>query len=898
MKRRFLAVLLTVMMVSTMFAGLTAGADAEVVKSFIDTDMDNDTSWNPGGCTYIDDTMLNTKVAKYEVPVGTDFFYTRCRNEHTQSYASLSSTGVLWGEISIKYEGAFTRFAWEHDQASPPVWIDDDGSVRTGGYNVHKRPADAAGTDTGYDLELGKWYHIVSALDYTANTNGAITIWINGEKIINAATPNSRLQGSKGFVYVDLKLVHGAETASTVYLDNYRSYITAAIDSHPENSAVSDENSSDGIGLVAGYITGAENATVTTVKGALTNGDKLAFVKDGTVLGAEENVLGAEVYAPYANGKGFRTYEIATETTQIITKKYVDMNFDNWTNSTHGIDVNNVKIIADNQWAGEKTQHSVATVPEKNGSVLKFPIGTSGGNYYVRARVMSGSLPSTYADCDVLWTEYSIKYEGGFVGFGFGEGNNAYNLAFINKSGNIEVGTRWGYGEVGGTSFNRGTSVPGSQLEVGKWYHIVVAADFTDEAASSGVPTYIWINGELVGNGIKNTNITPSQQWVYHKLYFDVAEAEGRTAYIDNLKVYESATLDNHAATDFDVDVTFDDSLVTLGEQIQVSATATVTDVKELIAADNYTFVKDGAALEDNDLAVGSSLYVKADNAIGFKYYSLVDEIVYPPINVMREGLNTITASIRTRNEHYHPVSAMADGSKTGDSMYKSHKIDAEKDGLKVVASLDAVYEISSVIFTERYMDDQDLTVTVEIGKNGSLTKVVDSQPVTQGSGGSAVETTYDFDATEGDTIVYTFIAGTHREDRFNDNGSNVAESDYQIYEIEAFGTYVEEVEGTGFVPEIDFWYYDWDNTIISYYINCCNAGDEEITGKFFIAAYEDDELVKLTTVKDVTISKGVNTISCTETASLYNANWTYKAFLWDSMDNAKPLFVSQEITK
>ena len=220
--------------------------------------------------------------------------------------------------------------------------------------------------------------------------------------------------------------------------------------------------------------------------------------------------------------------------------------------------------------------------------------------------------------------------------------------------------------------------------------------------------------------------------------------------------------------------------------------------------------------------------------------------------------------------------------------MYKSLKTDAEKDGLKVVAALDGVYRISSVTVTERYMGNQNLTVTVEIGKNGKLTKVVDNQPVNQGEGGEATETTYNFVAAECDTIVYTFNAATHRPE----------ESDYQIWELEAMGAYVEDVDKTALVPQIGFWYHNSNDLVNTYYINCNNAGDEEVSGKFFIAAYKDGELVKFTVAKDVTLKKGANTLYCKETAGIYDPTLTYKAFIWDGSDDATPIVASADIIK
>jgi len=494
-----------------------------------------------------------------------------------------------------------------------------------------------------------------------------------------------------------------------------------------------------------------------------------------------------------------------------VTKTYYDIDFENWTNwgdnNFNGAKQSDGTAIT-HEWGANPWQMASTTVSDREGTVMKATIPTSGGsNYLFRTRMKSANQPSSYSDVDVLWNEFSIKYEGGFAGFGTNENDEARSIISVNKDGQLALGARWAYNEVGGGDFDAGTIVPGVQLELGKWYNIAVAADFRD--TSAGVLAYVWVNGNLIAEGISIPNFSAGTNWVYNKFYFDQAET-ACTAYIDDVEVYETAEIGN------------------------------------------------GVVIEKET-------------------------------NVMTDALNSIAANISTRNEEFHPVSAMADGSKEGDSMYKSLKVAKELEGLKVVATLNAVYEISSVTVTERWMGDQGLKVSVEIGKNGTLTKVVDSQGVNQGSeGGLAVDTTYTFDATEGDTIVYTFKAETNRSE----------ESDYQIFELAANGLYVEDVANTGFVPEIGLWYHYADNRITRYYINCNNAYDEEITGKFFIVSYSGNKLINISAPVDVTIKKGANILECAETDAIYNENYTYKAFIWDGLGGLRPVIASADIIK
>lgn len=769
--KRFLAFLLTAAMLTTVFSGIIVFADAEATVVYVDNDMENRTSDIPSG-TYVDDEILDTVAVKYSMTPETE----RVRTRMGQNSLALRDTKVLWTEYSIKYEGAFTRFNLEHDQASPALWIDDAGSLWTGGYNIFKRDGAEEGSPIGYTLELGKWYHLAVALDYTKGDAGAVTIWVNGEKIINGHAAYSRLQGGKGFIYTDFSLSAPLFTNSDVYIDNVRIYSTNEIDSHPENVALQDADSTDAIGLTAGYITGAENATVADVKAAFVGSDGLTFVKDGVVAADDAMVSETDIYATLGNGKGFRTLKLATKDTQLITKKYADISFDNWTNTTHGITVDNNKVIPDNMWMGGTATLELSEIPERTGKSLSTPVATESSTpYYVRARVNAG-IPSNYSNCEVLWTEFSVKYEGGLVGFGFGENDSAFNLVSINKSGNIEIGTRWGYGEVGGTNFSRGTVLANQPLEVGKWYHIAAAIDFTDAAAAeSGAPFYIWLNGVKVSDGVRSPYVKPGSAWVYHKLWIDTAEAEGASVYVDNLKIYETAELDTHAVTDFDIkveDANADDDIYFEDTILVAPEAATVADIKAAIRADNYLFMKDGVVLSDGDMANGALMTIKADNAIGMKQYRIQKGGM--PVDILGAHATGISASIATSNAA-HPVTGMInDGMSTDADLYKSNCTDSETP-LVVTIPLDAYYLISSMKIYERNLGGQR-NVTIDLGKNGIYNTVATAFNLNAPTTGQLGITEISFNETEADTIRLTFT-GTPAD----------GQQTYQIWEIEAY---------------------------------------------------------------------------------------------------------------
>jgi len=794
MKKRFLAMLIAIAMLATISAplGVMAGAP-EVTVSYYDIDFETWTSWD--GSTIVGSTQSDGKaithawggdpyrisgtydaarggnVMKGTIPTSggsSDGYLLRSRMRAANQPSNYNGTQILWNEFSIKYEDGFVGFGPnENTNAYNIISVNKDGKLEIGarwGYKEVGESGYVAGTKVpNGQLELGKWYDIKVAADFTdadAGSSGVPTyVWLNGE-LISSGIRISDIRPGYGWEYTKLWFDQAESTASTVYIDDIKVYETEDFGDliTPEDPEDPEEPEDPEIPVVVPDIDNSARKTVS----------------------------------------------------------YYDIDFESWTNWEGnnvfgGATQSNGDAIT-HEWGGDPYRISGTEDAERGGKVVKGTIPTSGGSsdgYLLRSRMRSANQPSNYNGTQVLWNEFSVKYENGFVGFGPNENTNAYSIISVNKDGQLEIGARWGYKEVGESGYVAGTKVPGGQLQLGQWYNIAVAADFTDaDAGTSGVPTYVWVNGELISSGIRISDIRPGYGWDYTKFWLDESQNADTVISIDDVEIYETAE-------------------------------------------------------------IGNGVVIKKE------------------INVMTEALNSIEANISTRSEQYHPVRVMADGSKVDDSMYKSLKVAEELEGLKVVAALNAVYEISSVTVTERWMGDQGLTVTVEIGKNGSLTKVVDNQPVNKGSeGGTAVDTTYSFDATEGDTIVYTFKAATNRPE----------ESDYQIFELAAKGSYVEDVAETGFVPEIGLWFHYADNKITRYSISCNYAGEEAVSAQFFIAAYDGDELVKFVTPVDVTLKKGANIFLSAEEDGIYDENYTYKAFIWKSLETPIPFATAGNI--
>ncbi len=316
---------------------------------------------------------------------------------------------------------------------------------------------------------------------------------------------------------------------------------------------------------------------------------------------------------------------------------FLDVNFDNWTGGKSNKDSSGQTINPG--WAGNVGTQSVVSVPEKVGKVLKIPVATSGGNYYMRARFLSDSAPATYDNCQVLWTEFSIKYEGGIAAFGFGESTLAQGIININKDGKLEKFTKWGYGEDGSSnSYIRGQTIGDYTLEVGKWYHFAVALDFADEKAyGRGAPLYVWMNGELIENGSATVGISPSSSWKYHKMWVDIANKEGTTVYVDNLKVYETIYLDNHAEEDFKNTVIPKDKFYEETGTVYIPKGMKVSDISQKVSPLKVKLIKDGKTLSDSEfIPTGSTLYLNSPDGRAYSSYEVITDF---ECSLVRESL-------------------------------------------------------------------------------------------------------------------------------------------------------------------------------------------------------------------------------------------------------------------
>ena len=78
--------------------------------------------------------------------------------------------------------------------------------------------------------------------------------------------------------------------------------------------------------------------------------------------------------------------------------------------------------------------------------------------------------------------------------------------------------------------------------------------------------------------------------------------------------------------------------------------------------------------------------------------------------DILTSAVDTITTSIQTRNEEYHPASAMIDDDFDGDQMYKSENVagydnvDGKTVDLVITIDLNAFYAIDTFKLYELYL--------------------------------------------------------------------------------------------------------------------------------------------------------------------------------------------------
>lgn len=571
---------------------------------------------------------------------------------------------------------------------------------------------------------------------------------------------------------------------------------------------------------------------------------------------------------------------------ETVGETYFDMNMNDWSNYYANTNTDGTKVErAGNtfSWTWNNTVTLDTDVAKGNKSwKLTTPCDkfTSDTRHYSYVRIDQPDTSKYFDKNYVYWTEVSLKFEGQFTAVGW-EYNSAVAPVVVDSNGNLRSCVKQGYtgsNSMSGNDLNY-------RLELGKWYHIVAALDIRNETSGVGAPVKIWVNGEEISTTHTDVAFSTAKIVKYIQLWFDEPATTGySTVWVDNYKFYTTTDLDNHAVSDFNVavaDKDTSDGIVLYKNAVAIPSDATVGDVKAGINAEdvaNMVFVKNGAALADTDPAVGSVMNVNASNSIGFKQYDVLD---HPPAeDIIPNHVKSITASLTEMNGS-HPVSKMIDDSIEGDNLYKASK-KYDDQPLKVQITLDGVYKIEKLSVYERYIRNYGTSVSAYLGKNGVLTQVADNVDLrahlpSGTANGSATLTSINIADTiadkEADTIIFVFT-GVRDE----------TESNYQIYELEAYGYKTGDVATTGFVPE--YFYWTGTNDVV---VSVMNDSDETVEGEIFIAAYSGDMFMAITEPQTVELEKGITQYTI-PAKGIKADGYTYKAFIWDGLESQELL--------
>ena len=222
--------------------------------------------------------------------------YVRFTNFLDFKYPAFPSDQVVWGEFSVKFEGQFAAVGYEHYRGYSPICISSDGTVRRFDKNATPSPI-KSDTEDMYQLELGKWYHIVWAMDSRkapSGYGGPLYAWVNGENIINGTDYSSQFQtendGKDYFGRYHLYVDKPTSGSATVYLDNLKGYMTSDIVDRTSKELL--EISDDGIYQKDGrYYIDCISLSDEEIKAKLfvavydgTRLDKISEFKDITIL--------------------------------------------------------------------------------------------------------------------------------------------------------------------------------------------------------------------------------------------------------------------------------------------------------------------------------------------------------------------------------------------------------------------------------------------------------------------------------------------------------------------------------------------------------------------------------------------------------------------------------------
>ena len=304
-----------------------------------------------------------------------------------------------------------------------------------------------------------------------------------------------------------------------------------------------------------------------------------------------------------------------------------DIDFDNAADSdtSYTNEANSGYVFGYNSGASVLNPTRTLVMDAKKGNKALKLTSEDPNNSYALG-LMSHQLPNGPATMmvngETVWFELSFRYDAfGRTWLNFGE----YPFE-ITADGDLYVG-----GLNGG--FYNGVKVDNFKVELGEWYHLVVAVDNINKVGAES-RFYAWANGQFL-----ETYETPYHGATCTKNYASDANhclfyTYSTDLTLDDFKIYTTSE-----AVKPDGVLCFDPTAVMAGTQVQsdlfevgestigVPTKSKLAEVVSAISFDGTASFFDGnTKIEDmNVAATGKTMYVASTSGVGVKKYTLVD---------------------------------------------------------------------------------------------------------------------------------------------------------------------------------------------------------------------------------------------------------------------------------
>lgn len=543
---------------------------------------------------------------------------------------------VMWFELSFCYNELGRSWL---NFGEYPFEITAAGEIFVGGLNGNAT-YNGVKVDS-VTLEEGEWYHFVVAVDNIdkVGNESRIYAWMNGKFLETYETPYHGATCTKAYLS-DPNHCLFYSFSTDLCLDDYKIYSTdeavkvnGAYTFDPEAVMAGCDVTSSTLTVGNGTIGVPSKATLADVIATLSfDGEASYFDGDTKLEDMNVPAAGKTMYVASSTGVGVKKYaledagNIEIPEMEIITN-YYDINFDN-ASDTDSTWKNNASSYAYSSTTIGYWPPATALVNDtvKGSKVLNVtsPAGASNGQFGCVGTRETGF--SSFVDGKVVWHELSFKFNK-FTRTYLNSGEYPFD---ISESGVLFIG-----GLEGNATYN-GTAV--KQLELGTWYHLVVAVDNIDYyagAAGNEVRFYAWLDGEFVRTGeTANHGATVSRTAVPSPgLYFlsVVAGANDVDLCIDDVKMF---TTDKAVKEDGKFCFTpgkkvegaqiTSDTLRVENGVIYVSEDTTIADAVANISCDNTYFVFNGTTELDkasSEKAIGKVVHAQSDNNVGVLKY-------------------------------------------------------------------------------------------------------------------------------------------------------------------------------------------------------------------------------------------------------------------------------------